>query len=65
MFVEISCKIPNQSEIGSCKRRDDCPEYNDLFRITTASRISFIKRLNCKDDTEDTTICCPDNGVYK
>lgn len=65
MFEGKTCKIPNQTENGTCKIREECPAYNDLFANTTSSRISFIKRLNCKDILSETMICCPDVGIYK
>ena len=61
------CKIPNQkSTRGICVKRQDCPEYEELFNVTDlgVERLSFVLHLDCGFDQESwkSLVCCPTPG---
>lgn len=69
--INEDCIIPNQNKTrGTCLRRQDCIEYEELFNVTDleVERLSFILRLDCGFDYESwkTLVCCPKPGnTYK
>lgn len=60
--LNSECSIPNHQTKGVCVEREECPEYTDLFNVTTLTteRLSFIINLDCGFDYDKWTslVCC-------
>ncbi|KXJ76329.1 hypothetical protein RP20_CCG009844 [Aedes albopictus] len=65
---DYSCDVPHELEKGVCVSEQECPAFTNITNgdtLGSASRLSFVKALQCALDDEEPGICCPSSGAYR